>query len=280
MKKYLRNIYYVLPINIRFIIRRIYYFPYDLINKKEYNGIKLPPKGLIYTGGGDFLRQAILHTKYLIDFADLKNNSVVLDVGSGIGRSAIGLTKYLDKSGEYYGFDIVKKGVEWCQKNISSKYSNFKFDFVEIENDLYSNIGEKSTNFTFPYENNKFDIVFLMSVFTHLQVDEIAHYLNEINRVLKIDGKLLATFFIYDDKIENKISNNKFRFSFPYNYNNYRLMNNNVKNANIAIKKEYLEEMTEYANLKIDKFIQGFWSEEIEINNNDFQDIIVFRKIN
>lgn len=117
-----------------------------------------------------------------------------------------------------------------------------------------------------------------MSVFTHMQVEEIAHYLKEINRVLKKDGKCLATFFIYDDKIENKISNKSFRFSFPYNYNDYRLMNDNVKNANISLNKPYLDKISKDANLKIDNFIRGFWSEEIGIKNNDFQDIIIFKK--
>lgn len=278
MKKYLRKIYYSLPINLRFLIRRLFYFPVDLISKKEYNGIKLPPKGMIYTGGGDFLHQAKLHTNYLKEFAGLTPDSVVLDVGSGIGRSAIGLTEYLTDKGEYYGFDIVKKGVDWCQVNISNNYPNFHFKHIDLENDLYTNSGNKSTDFIFPYEDNKFDVVFLMSVFTHMQVEEIAHYLKEINRVLKKDGKCLATFFIYDDKIENKISNKSFRFSFPYNYNDYRLMNDNVKNANISLNKPYLDKISKDANLKIDNFIRGFWSEEIGIKNNDFQDIIIFKK--
>lgn len=280
MKKYLRKIYYSLPLNLRFLLRRIIYFPNDLFSKKEYNGIILPPKGLIFTGGGDFLSQAKLHTNYLIKYANLKPNSKVLDVGSGIGRSAIGLTNYLDKNGEYYGFDIVKQGVDWCKNNISSKFPSFHFKYIELENDLYSSSGDKSTNFTFPYPDEKFDVVFLMSVFTHLQVDEIAHYLKEINRVLSKKGVLMATFFIYDDKIENNISNKDFRFSFPYNFNNYRLMNNNVKNANIAINKNYLKSISEQANLEIINFIQGFWSEEIEVKGNDFQDIIIFQKIN
>ncbi len=280
MKKYLRKIYYSLPLNLRFLLRRIVYFSYDLFSKKEYNGIKLPPKGLIFTGGGNFLKQAILHTNYLIKYANLKSDSKVLDVGSGIGRSAIGLTKYLDKNGEYYGFDIVKQGVDWCTQNITKKFPNFYFKYVKLENDLYSNSGEKSSNFTFPYPDEKFDVVFLMSVFTHLQVDEIAHYLKEINRVLNKNGVLMATFFIYNDVIEHKISNKDFRFSFPYNFINYRLMNNKVKNANIALNKNYLDNMSKQANLEIINFIQGFWSEEIEVTDNDFQDIIIFKKIN
>lgn len=278
MKKYLRQLYYSLPIKLRYFIRRLFYFPYDLFNKKYYNKIQLPPKGIIYTGGGDFLKQAFLHRKYLIKYADLKQDSIVLDIGSGIGRSAIGLVDYLDANGEYYGFDIIKRGVDWCNKNISSEYKNFHFEHILMKNDLYSNSGIESTKFIFPYKDNTFDVVFLMSVFTHLQIEDIRHYLSEIQRVLKPEGRCLSTFFIYDEIIEDKISNHKYYFNFKYKYDNFRLMNNKVKNANIAINYNYLREMAEENNLIIDKYIPGFWTEEVEIKDNDFQDIIVFRK--
>jgi ubiquinone/menaquinone biosynthesis C-methylase UbiE len=218
------------------------------------------------------------HTKYLQDFVGLDSNSKVLDIGSGIGRSAIGLTDVLKDKGEYYGFDIVDTGVNWCNNNISSKFPNFHFKHIEIINDLYSDDGIEGKDFVFPYADSKFDIAFLMSVFTHMQVDEISNYLKEINRVLNDDGKCMATFFLYDDKIEEKISNPKFRFSFQYEYDNYRLMNNKVKNANIALSKTLLNELANKNNLKIERIIDGFWSEEVEITNNDFQDIVIFSK--
>lgn len=278
MKKYFRNLYYSLPVKLRFLLRRTFYLPIDFIKKERFNGITLPPKGKIYTGGGDFLKQGLLHKDYLCRYAGLKENSKVLDVGSGIGRSAIGLTTFLNKYGEYYGFDIVKDGVDWCSKNISSKFPNFHFKYINILNDLYSDDGIKSTNFTFPYNDGKFDVVFLISVFTHLQVEDISHYLSEINRVLKPDGKCLATFFIYDEKIQTKISKPEYYFSFQYDYGNYKLMNNKVKNANIALSIDLLTELADKNSLNIAQIINGFWSEEYEITDNDFQDIVVFSK--
>lgn len=279
MKKHFRNFYYALPVGLRFLLRRLFFLPSDVFKQEFYNGIKLPPKGKIYTGGGDFLKQALLHKEYLIKFGGLKENSAVLDIGSGIGRSAIGLSDYLSKEGEYYGFDIVKTGVDWCKQNISTKYPNFYFEYINIQNDLYSDDGIKSTNLTFPYNEGKFDVIFLISVFTHLQVDDISHYLSEINRVMKQNGKCLSTFFIYDDKIKNKVSNKEFYFPFQYDYGNYKLMNNNIKNANIALSEKLLLELASKNSLKVDKIIKGFWSEEVEITDNDFQDIVVFSKI-
>ena len=278
MKKHIRKIYYALPLNLRYALRGAFYLPTDLFNKQYFNGIELPPKGMIYTGGGDFLLQAKKHTKYLQDFVGLDSNSKVLDIGSGIGRSAIGLTDVLKDKGEYYGFDIVDTGVNWCNNNISSKFPNFHFKHIEIINDLYSNTGVDGKSFQFPYADSKFDIAFLISVFTHMQVEEISNYLKEINRVLNNNGKCMATFLLYDDKIEDKISNPKFRFSFQYEYDNYRLMNNKVKNANIALSKTLLNDMAIKNNLKIERIIDGFWSEEVEIINNDFQDIVIFSK--
>ena len=62
--------------------------------------------------GEEFLR-------YFVELGDLTPKGRILDVGCGIGRMAVPLTKYLDQEGSYEGFDIVEKGIRWCKKNVS-----------------------------------------------------------------------------------------------------------------------------------------------------------------
>jgi ubiquinone/menaquinone biosynthesis C-methylase UbiE len=52
---------------------------------------------------------------------------------------------------------------------------------------------------TFPYEDQRFDLVFLYSVFTHLLPNDLDRYLTEVKRVLKKGGRVLATFFLLND---------------------------------------------------------------------------------
>lgn len=43
-----------------------------------------------------------------------------MDIGSGIGRTAVPLTKFLNPDARYEGFDVVKKGVKWCNAKIKT----------------------------------------------------------------------------------------------------------------------------------------------------------------
>lgn len=278
----LRKIYYSLSPKMRLNVRKLVYFPIDtfetLTNKRNKDA---PKKGDIFIGSGDFINQGIHQVELLTHYSNLKSNSQVLDVGSGIGRTAVALKAYLSSNGTYDGFDVVKKGVIWCQKNISKQYPNFRFKHVPLNNDLYSLTNEKADVFRFPYENESFDMVFLFSVFTHMQPLEVQNYLNEIYRVLKNGGECLSTFFIYNAEEENTIGDKKYNFSFPYKKNGFRLMNEKVPSANIAFKEENLTEMAKKSNLTIIKKINGSWknSSEKEILH-DFQDVIVFKKNN
>lgn len=105
-----------------------------------------PPKGLIYTGYGDFIEHGKIHLGFLIKYAGLQPNHRVLDVGSGIGRTAVALTSYLDSNGSYEGFDAVKLGVDYCIRKITSKYPNFKFKFVDLKMICINQQGLKQQN--------------------------------------------------------------------------------------------------------------------------------------
>ena len=271
----LRKLYYALSPNLRFKARKLFYLPFDLLDgiigkRPKY----VPPKGDIFIGSGDFVQQGNHHLELLISHLNLKPNETVLDIGCGMGRTAFPLATYLSQDAKYEGFDIVKKGVDWCNSKIKAYFPNFNFTYIPLDNDLYLKSKNQASDFVFPYESRTFDKVILFSVFTHMQIAEIENYLNEIKRVLKPEGLCLATFFIYNRRTESKISKQK-QFNFPIQKEGYRLMDAKVKSANIAIEKAKLDQMISNSGLKKIKIIEGYWKDGLEKEDNDFQDILI-----
>ena len=273
----LRKIYYTLPPKARFIARKLYYTPIDFwesITGKRTGMV--PPKGMIYTGSGDFVRQGERIKKNLIELTDLKPEHHVLDIGSGIGRLAVALTSYLNEKGSYEGFDVVKTGVDWCQQKITPKHPQFNFKYVDLNNDLYKSSGDSATEFVFPYDDDRFDQVALISVFTHMLPEEVAHYLKEIKRVLKPGAKCFATFFVLTEESEPEMKDGAFQFKHQYEH--YALMDEKVKAANVAFKLDYLEKISMEAELEIQKLYPGYWFKgQNQMNARDFQDIVIFK---
>ncbi|MDQ3015480.1 MAG: class I SAM-dependent methyltransferase [Bacteroidota bacterium] len=238
-----------------------------------------PPRRLIYTGGGDFLQTGQDFMSEFVELGLLKSDSIVLDVGSGIGRMAIPLTSFV-KNGKYEGFDIMAAGVKWCQKNITTQYPNFNFTLVDLSNDLYRNHGGSADQFQFPYQANLFDLVVVISVFTHMIALEVKNYSEEIYRVLKPGGKCFATFFILNEQSRVEMIRGENDFNFMIQKENYSLIDELVKSANVAYDEDYITNSI----FPKDKFVFetikfGKWKTGEESKAIDFQDKVVVRKI-
>jgi SAM-dependent methyltransferase len=121
----------------------------------------------------------------------------VLDVGSGIGRTALWLTAVLT-DGRYEGFDIHRESIDWCQREITSRYGNFRFRHLDLFNAVYNPTGTlRAEDLRFPYEGESFSLVCLFSVFTHLLPPDLERYLAESYRVLRPEGgRIHASCFL------------------------------------------------------------------------------------
>ncbi len=275
----LRSIYYLLNPSLRLQTRRLFFAPFDIWEKLTgRNNPQVPPRGMIFTGGGDFIKAGKRFLEFFIKYGKLESHHRVLDVGSGIGRMAIPLTAFLSKKGSYEGFDIIKTGVKWCRRNITTRYPAFRFQLVDLQNDLYRSEGNKASDFRFPYPDQDFDFVFLTSVFTHMLPEEVENYMKEINRVLKPGGRCFATFFIFS--LDSDQENLKPVFDFSVDKNYYRLMDAKVQSANVAYAVNYVTDSLGGKNgFKTEKVVEGWWKGFGESELADFQDIVIFQKI-
>ena len=274
-----RKLYYMLSPSLRRVVRRIYYLPIDIFERVTGKRDAItPPRGKIFIGSGDFLMQGERLLDILTQHGGLMPSHRVLDVGSGIGRVAIPLTKYLDAKGSYEGFDIVKAGVEWCQRRITPLHPNFQFRHIPLKNDLYNlSTTDEARNFAFPYGDGEFDLVFLFSVFTHMLPEDVDNYLNQIERVLKKGGTCLATFFIHNEESQGLMACNK-GLQFNHDRGHYLLLDPRVKEANVAFKEPYLLQLFEKNQLAVERIHYGFWPGRDKNSCIDFQDTVVLKK--
>jgi SAM-dependent methyltransferase len=217
------------------------------------DGTEIPPLRLrAYVGGGDFIDVGDVLLGQLIALGGIKAYEAVLDVGCGIGRVAVPLAKYLDHTGKYDGFDIVKQGIDWCNDNISKKHPNFRFQWAGIYNKTYNTAGKMlAREFTFPYPDGSFDLVFLTSVFTHMLPEDVEHYLGEIRRVLKPGGRCFITYFLLDNEVYDLIERGKSAFNFQYGDGVYRHDDVNVAESAIAYEEGYVRDLYTKIGLQI-----------------------------
>jgi SAM-dependent methyltransferase len=119
--------------------------------------------------------------------------SRVLDIGCGCGRTARFLvTNHLVT--DYLGFDVIKANIDWCTRNITSRYPKARFLHVDLYSREYNPTATlTSRTFEFPVDDGSTDVVFAASVFTHLLFDDAASYLKQIARCLSSNGRAVVS---------------------------------------------------------------------------------------
>lgn len=232
-----------------------------------------PPKDLIalYSGCQDLpcvRKISIIYTAALIEILNLTQDSVFLDVGCGIGRISSGLVIFFGRhgTGKYEGFDIGPPAIEW-NKHAYQSFVRFNFRHADINSKMYNPQGKLSaSNYSFPYDADTFDAVFLGSVFTHDYPDAIDNFLSEIRRVMKPGACSLISWFILNKESEAFQKKGKAKPSIMLVMPNHPESNHfkvaSVENpeAAIAYTEERMRKFYSDANLAIHFFFQGMWS--------------------
>jgi len=150
----------------------------------DKDGLPVPPALLMATTGGHARwksfekggRQAILAFADLVNRngGDFRHATRMLDFGCGCGRLARHAPKHTDA--DFFGVDYNATLVDWCAANLPGTYRK----------------NQLKPPLDFP--DAHFDVMYLLSVFTHLRIPTQTAWLKEYRRVLKPGGFCLITF--------------------------------------------------------------------------------------
>ncbi|MFC5409997.1 class I SAM-dependent methyltransferase [Larkinella bovis] len=271
----------LIPNPIKTALKNI--IPISVIDQLEIitgeRDVLTPPSRMIFIGDGDFKKVGELTVSHIQELVGLKASDRVLDVGSGIGRVAIPLTKHINPPGGYDGIEIVKEGVDWCNKEVNKRFPHFRFHHLNVYNKMYNPNGTmQGHELRFPFDASTFDLVILNSVFTHMLEADFERYLAEIARVLKPGARGYITMFLLNEESRklNAAGKNKYdRRLTPFTEKTMVHLQD-LPESMIAFDETYARESFAKAGLTIKDIKFGNWCGRS--NTVDYQDLLYITK--
>ena len=151
--------------------------------KLQNPDVKLPPDYLIYESFQidykkyytESIESAVSLKKTFSKYVRLENLKI-LDCGCGPGRIIRHFPKIIGKGCEFYATDYNEKSIKWCAENLPG----IKFN----KNTLFAKL---------KYPDQYFDIIYGLSIITHLSEEMHYNWYNELYRILKPGGILYLT---------------------------------------------------------------------------------------
>lgn len=204
------------------------------------NSIELPKELLINSNKvknaghektGELIFEVIKKRLNLQSFSDID----VLDVGCGTRFTMTLINKRIPIK-SYTGLEINKKIVDFFQENVTPFDDRFEYHHWDVYNDMYNTQGQSMQSYTDLPVEKKFDVIWLFSVFTHLNPDDAKTLLTLMRKRIRPNGKLFFTTHTNDhiEQFEDKIEEKPLLRAF--------------------FNKEYLQSLIQEAGWKVDSF--------------------------
>ncbi len=194
------------------------------------------------------------------EICGLRPDERMLDVGCGIGRKTVHLTRYFNQRAVYEGIDITKAGIDWCREKITPRCPNFHFQQIDVYNRLYNPRGTcLPSQYRFPFGDESFDFVMLGSVFTHMPPGDVKNYLSEIRRVLARGGRCLISYFLLNEESLRLVESGKSTLDFKYVMDKYRTISPQTPEDAIAIDEGWIKDTYRDLGLKVMRLDYGSW---------------------
>ena len=215
---------------------------------------------------------------YLRLLVEMQPGESILDLGCGCGLMALYLKDYLAETGSDAGVDLHFPSINWCSKHIAAHRSNFQFRQIDVKSLAYNAKGKLSAeNFTFPYESASFDVILFKSVFTHLRPGEVENYLKEVSRLLKEDGRCMATFFLLNQEQELLAASGSNALKFSFGDEQWRYVYEHSPESACAFEENFILGLLQKHELTLARpAYYGNWSGRE--NGLSFQDLLVIKR--
>ena len=206
--------------------------------KSDNPNVLLPPDYLMYESfqinynkyyfGGKETAEWVL--SQIRNHKNLEGKNI-LDWGCGPGRVARHLPELLNNKSNVYGTDYNQKSIEWCKRNIE----NVEFNQNKLEAEL-------------PYEDNFFDAIYGISIFTHLSREMHFNWFEELKRILKPDGIIFIT--TQGNNFKAKLSDSE---------------RNKFENGELIVRGNVKEGHRTFSAFHPDKFMKSLFKNDIQI---------------
>jgi SAM-dependent methyltransferase len=162
----------------------------------------------------------------------LPANPTLLDLGCGCGKQARFLLHNPNLT--YIGIDLFLPAIKWCQRAFAPHAARFRFEHFNGISEVYNPGGDiKASEYVFPLDDESVDMTICASLFTHLFEADARHYLEEIARIAKPDGRAIISIHVQPE--------------WGTNYSG--------DESRIDIDEAYFVEMCEAAGLSVDQRI-------------------------
>ncbi len=190
----------------------------------HWRGYAIPVDLVHLTGAGPelFAEVARRHMRQLRRHVPIAPHHHVLDVGCGVGRDAIALTRTVVPPGSYLGVDVIGRSIAWCAANVTPRHPHFRFAHFDVRDALHNPGGTLAPDAVrFPAADGSIDRIFLHSVFTHMLEPGLTLYLREFRRLLAPGGLVMATMFLLDEQIlasVRELAPTRFKLRFAHDF--------------------------------------------------------------
>jgi SAM-dependent methyltransferase len=168
---------------LHFVSQKITFRKINKEFQQQHPDVQLPPDYLLYESFQlnykkyyfDGMETAGWLADHLSKYLKLVNLNI-LDWGCGPGRIIRHLPDVTGQGCSFYGADYNPKTIEWCRSNLKG--------IAFVKNELKASL---------PFDANFFDVIYGLSVFTHLSEEKHTEWFVELYRILKSGGILFVT---------------------------------------------------------------------------------------